>query len=86
LRPLVAEVYGQGSAISAQQVSAVLKHLKIHDDNVHCVHEKKLRRRYVTRAGVKAVEGFVREKPLEAVRVFGSKAAIQKYEQKLSEK
>jgi hypothetical protein len=86
LRPLVEQVYGKGSTISAQQVSALLKTLKINDDNVHCVYEKKFHRKYVTRAGVKAVGDFIREKPSEAIQAFGSKAAIQKYEQGLAAK
>jgi hypothetical protein len=86
LRPLVEEVYGLGSTIWAPQVSSILKHLKIDGDNIHCVKEKKFDRKYVTRAGIKAVGNFIREKPLDALRIFGSKAAIQKYEQQLAEK
>ncbi len=86
LRSLVEEVYGKGSTIWAQQVSALLKKLKINNDNIHCVHEKKFRRKYVTRAGIQAVGDFIREKPLEAIRTFGSKAAIQKYEQQITKK
>lgn len=84
LRPLVEEVYGKGSTIWAPQVSILLKKLKINNDNVHCVYEKKFRRKYVTRAGITAVGNFIREKPLEAIRTFGSKAAIQKYEQQMT--
>jgi hypothetical protein len=86
LRPLVAEVYGAGSTIWASQVSALLKKLNIDSDNVHCVQEKKFRRKYVTRAGIKSVGDFIREKSLEALRIFGSKAAIQKYEQQIAKK
>jgi hypothetical protein len=85
LKPLVAEVYGSGSTISAQQVSMILKYLKIDGDNVHSVKERKLGRKYVTRAGIKAVGDFIRDKPLEAIRTFGSKGAVQRYEQKISE-
>lgn len=86
LKPLVEEVYGKGATIWASQVSALLKKLNISSDNVHCVQEKKFRRKYVTRAGIEAVGRFIREKPLEAIRTFGSKAAIQKYEQQIAEK
>jgi schlafen family protein len=83
LKPVVKEVYGKGFTISAQQVSALLKKLTIDDDNIHCVHEKKFRRKYITRAGIKAVGDFIREEPSDAIHTFGSKAAIQEYEQKL---
>lgn len=73
------------TSVWASQVSALLKKLKIHNDNVHCVFEKKFRRKYVTRAGIKAVGDFIREKPLDAIRTFGSKAAIEKYEQQIAE-
>jgi hypothetical protein len=52
----------------------------------HCVKEKKLGRKYITRAGIKKLAEYINEKPLEALRAFGSKAAIQKYEQSLSKK
>jgi hypothetical protein len=55
LRPILEQTYGKGSKISASQVSMLLKHLKIDDDNIHCVKEKKLKRKYITRAGIKAV-------------------------------
>ena len=86
LRPLVEEIYGEGSTIWASQVSALLKKLKIDGDNVHCVREKKFRRKYITRAGIKAVGDFIREQPLDAIRTFGSKNAIQKYEQRIGQK
>jgi Putative DNA-binding domain len=84
LKPIVEEIYGKGSTISAQQVSALLKKL-INNDNVHCVQEKKFHRKYVTRAGIKAVGDFIREEPLDAIRTFGSRVAIQRYEQHLAE-
>jgi hypothetical protein len=86
LRPIVEEVYGKDSTIWAPQVTSLLKHLKVDDDNIHCVKEKKLGRKYVTRAGIKAVGEYIKENPLQAIRIFGSKAAIQKYEQKITEK
>ena len=86
LRPIVEQVYGRGSTIYAQQVTAIMKHLKIDDDNLHCVKGKKLGRKYIRRAGIKKLAEYINEKPLEALRAFGSKAAIQKYEQSLSKK
>jgi hypothetical protein len=79
LSTVIKETYGQSSKISAQQVSALLKHLSIDDDNIHCVKEKKLKRKYVTRAGINAVAEYIKQQPLEAMQVFGSKAAIQRY-------
>jgi hypothetical protein len=81
LTRIVREAYGAGGNISAQQVSRLLAHLKIDDDNIHCVQEKKLKRKYVTRAGIAALSDYIRGNPLEALRVFGSKAAIARYEQ-----
>jgi hypothetical protein len=78
---VVREVYGTWANISAQQVSKLLTHLKIDDDNIHCVQEKKLKRKYVTRAGIAALSDYVRANPLDAIRIFGSKAAITRYEQ-----
>jgi hypothetical protein len=79
LRAIVEQTYGQGSRIPAQQVSTLLKHLKINDDNIHCVEEKKLKRKYITRAGIAAVAGYIKQHPVEALRVFGSKAPIERY-------
>jgi hypothetical protein len=65
-------------------VTALMKHLKIDGDNIHCVKEKKLGRKYITRAGLKKLAAYINEKPLAALHAFGSKAAIQRYEQSLS--
>jgi hypothetical protein len=76
----VAEVYGPDvKAIHAPQVTALLKHLGIHDDNQHCIYEKKFGRKFVTRAGLHALETFIREHPEEAINVFGSKSAKQRF-------
>jgi len=48
---------------------------------VHCIVEKKLRRKYVTRMGISAIEKFIRDEPDKAIKVFGSKAAISHFEQ-----
>jgi hypothetical protein len=74
LTAVVKEVYGI-SRIHPPQVTLILKHLKLHDDNVHCVVEKKMGRKYITRAGLKAVEDFIRQHPGDAINVFGSRAA-----------
>lgn len=79
LAPTVKEIYGGVTAISPQQVTALLRHLKIDGDNVHSVHEKKLNRKYVTREGLKALDNFIRANPGGALRVFGSRAALALY-------
>jgi len=80
LRPIAVETYGRNAVISAQQVTKILRHLGIDDDGRHCIHEKKLRRKYVTRAGIEAAGDFIRTKPLEAIRAFGARNAIARYE------
>lgn len=74
LLKVVNEVYGIGR-IHPQQVTLLLRHMKIDGDNVHSVIEKKMGRKYITRAGLRAVEDFIREDPGEAINVFGSRAA-----------
>ena len=76
LKPILEKIYGFPMPFSPQQVSQVLRHLGVLDDNVHSIWEKKLRRRYITRAGIQAIENFVKATPLEALRSFGSKAVI----------
>jgi hypothetical protein len=78
LSPVVKEVYGE-HRITPQQVTQLLRHLKIDGDNHHCVHEKKLGRKYVTRTGLKALEDFIRQHPDEAIAAFGSRAAIMRH-------
>jgi len=80
IHPLVKQVYGHDTKFSPSQVTQILKHLKIDDDNVHCVVERKLRRKFVTRMGIEAVEKFIKEEPEKAIKVFGSKASIARYE------
>jgi hypothetical protein len=56
-----------------------LQHLGIDKDNRHCIYEKKLKRKYVTRQGLKALEDFIRTRPQEALQAFGSKESIARY-------
>jgi hypothetical protein len=78
LSAIVRDVYGI-LRIHPPQVTLLLRHLKIDGDNVHCVVEKKMGRKYITRAGLKALEDFIREKPGEAIQVFGSRASKNAY-------
>ncbi|MCW2152898.1 AlbA family DNA-binding domain-containing protein [Bradyrhizobium elkanii] len=80
LLPLVREAYGRDARISPSQVTQLLKHLKIDGDNIHCILERKLRRKYVTRVGISAIENFIRDEPEKAIRVFGSRASIARYD------
>lgn len=80
LKPMLQKVYGISVPISAGQVTQILRHLGLLDDNVHSIWEKKLKRRYVTRAGIQAIEEFVTSAPLEALRSFGSRAIIAEFE------
>lgn len=80
LKPTLQKVYPINVPISAGQVTQILRHLGLLDNNAHSIWEKKLKRRYVTRAGMKAVEDFISATPLEALRSFGSKAVIAEFE------
>ncbi|WP_316398031.1 ATP-binding protein [Bradyrhizobium sp. 33ap4] len=74
ISPVIKEVYGI-PRISAQQLTLLLRQMKIDGDDVHCVYEKKMGRKYITRAGLKAVEDYIRQSPGPALQAFGSKAA-----------
>ena len=78
LSRVVKDVYGI-TRISAQQLTSLMRHMKIDGDDQHCVYEKKLRRKYVTRAGLAAVEDYIRSNPGHAIQAFGSKAAKGEY-------
>jgi len=82
LRPTVRKVFGPETPFSPGQVTMVLRHLGLDDDNIHSVHERKLRRKFVTRAGIQAIKSFIEEKPLEAITCFGSKASIARFKDK----
>lgn len=86
LRPLIRRIYDAQTSMSASQVSKLLKHLGLHDDNVHCVIEKKFGRKFITRAGVDAIKKFIAEKPVEAIKEFSSRASIARYEARMSKK
>ncbi|MFH1346189.1 MAG: ATP-binding protein [Pseudomonadota bacterium] len=75
LMPLIREMYGRVTGISPSQVTMLLRHLGIDDDNQHCVHERKFRRKYITRAGIGAITDFIRSSPEDALKTFASRAA-----------
>lgn len=79
LLPLVQKVYGGLTGISPSQVTQILKHLNLDSDNFHCVLERKFRRKFITRAGIEAIETFIRTKPAEALKAFGSRLANAKF-------
>ena len=80
LLPVIRELYGNQQAISAQQITGLIKHYELEALPYH-EYDKKIRRRYITRAGIEKLGENIRANPLEAIRVFGSKAAIAAYEQ-----
>ena len=79
LRPAVQAIFGSGTPYSPSQVTLTLRHLGLDGDNIHSVHEKKLRRKFVTRAGIQAMKDFIEKSPLEAITAFGSKASIARF-------
>lgn len=83
LSPMVNDVYhGDPSRIHPSQVTKLLQHLGIDKDNRHCIYEKKLKRKYVTRLGIAALEHFIRTHPKDALEAFGSKESIARYHAK----
>lgn len=82
LRPTVRNMFGPNTPFSPSQVTMALRHLGLDDDNIHSVQEKKLRRKFVTRAGIQAIERLIKDKPLEAITAFGSKASIARFREK----
>jgi hypothetical protein len=81
IRPLVRETYGSETTICASQVTQLLKHLGLHEDERHCIHERKLRRKYITRSGIDAVSHYIKAKPMDAIKIFGSRQAVARYQQ-----
>ena len=79
LLPLIREMYGRLTGISPSQVTMLLRHLGIDNDNHHCVHERKFRRKYITRAGISALVNFIRSSPEDALKTFASRAANAKF-------
>lgn len=78
LSAVVRDVYNF-RRIHAAQVTQILRHLKIDGDNHHSIIEKKMGRKYITRAGIAAVEDFIRNHPDEAIEAFGSKTVRATY-------
>jgi hypothetical protein len=86
IRPLVHRVYDRQTKITAGHVSRVIKHLGLSDDNLHVIEEPKFQRKFITRAGIKAVEDFIERDPRAALKSFGSRASLARYDARLSEK
>jgi hypothetical protein len=79
LRPTVQAIFGPDTPYSPSQVTLTLQHLGLDGDNIHSVQEKKLRRKFVTRAGIQAIKEFIEKNPVEAITAFGSKASIARF-------
>lgn len=90
LAPVTRELYGPGVKLSGQQVSKLLAKYGFcaeeKFDPRYCVHERKLKRKFVTREGIRALEERMRADPLDAIRTFGAKAAVEAYGIRLSAK
>jgi hypothetical protein len=82
IRPLVHRVYDHQTKITAGQVSKILKHLGLSDDNIHVVSEPKFRRKFITRAGIQAVHDFIERDSRAALKCFGSRDALSRYDAK----
>jgi hypothetical protein len=86
LSPLVKQIYqGDPAKVHPSQVTKLLQHLGIDKDNRHCIFEKKLNRKYITRLGLKAIENFLRSQPQKALEAFGSRESIVRYRAKQAE-
>jgi hypothetical protein len=84
MRPLIHRTYDRQTKVSAGQISKVLNHLGLGDDNIHVVPEPKFKRKFITRAGIKAVEEFISRDPHGALKAFGSRASLARYESKIA--
>lgn len=85
IRPLVHQVYDRQTKITAGQVSMVLRHLGLSEDNIHVIQEPKFRRKFITRAGIDAVVEFIKRDPRGALESFGSRAALARYDARMDE-
>jgi hypothetical protein len=79
LSPCIRETYGNHQKISASQVTTLIRHYGLEDMPYHD-YDKKIRRRYITRAGIEKLKENIRADPAAAIRAFGSRAAILAYE------
>jgi hypothetical protein len=79
LLPFIREIYGIHQKIAASQVTTLIRHYRLEDMPYH-EYDKKIRRRYITRAGIEKLKENIRANPADALRAFGSRAAILTYE------
>ena len=79
LKPLIREMFGAQQNISAGKVTQLTKHFKL-DVMPYHEHDKKINRRYTTRAGIEKLKEKIRENPLEAIRSFAGRRDIERYE------
>lgn len=81
LKPKIKEIYGNHQSIAANQVTKLLKHYKL-DELPYHEHDKKINRRYITRAGIEKLKEKIEADPLDAIRAFASRKNIEAYEAK----
>lgn len=79
LLPTIQDLYGDHMSISAAQVTKLIRYYNLENMPYH-EYDKKIGRRYITRAGIEILQNSIRENPLEAIRVFASRPNIDSYE------
>ncbi|MER8396079.1 ATP-binding protein [Mesorhizobium sp. M1340] len=76
LKPDIQRLYGPHTVLPSYGVLALLTAFGLLDLPYH-EYDTKLRRRYVTREGVKALKQWIATDPLKALKAFGSKKVIK---------
>lgn len=84
LQPIAQELYGEGCRLTASAVKPLLETFGLLDMPFH-EYDPKVKRRYVTRAGIAEIQRLMREEPLKALRSFGAKSSISAYEDGLAD-
>jgi hypothetical protein len=79
LKELITSIYGSAQKFCASQVTKLLRHYKL-EELPYSHYDKKVRRRYITREGIRELKSRIEANPLEAIKVFGSKAAISAFQ------
>ena len=83
---LVHTMYDRQTKITAGQVSKSSSTWACRKTTSTCIEERKFRRKFITRSGMKAVEDFIERDPRGALKSFGSRAALARYDAKVANK
>lgn len=85
LLPVARELFGNDARFTGQHLAKLAKHVGIRGDGPadprFCIVDAKVNRVYYTRAGIEHLAQRLRASPAECLRTFGSKAAIESYEE-----